>query len=921
MFDPDYAAGRLVVRWIADASQFNAVMTGVEQRIDTFSARLGSFSSLVAARISLPLGLIGLASARAFAHFDQAINHTMAMLENTDQSVRTRMENISLSISSRSVTGPKDLAQSLFYLTTAGYSASQSMAILPVVEKFSVAGMIDMEKATRFLIDSQNALGLSSDNTATSVTNVTRIMDVLTRAGVLSNATIQELSESLANRAGAALRMVNKDMEEGVAVIAVYADQGVRGRVAGERLAIVLRDLQTASIRQAAAWDHYGVAVYNAAGMMLPMATIIQQLEERMEGLSDIQKRAMLLRLGFQDRSVGAVLPLIGRSEDIRGYEAALRSAAGSVERIYQLQLTSFSNQVKILWNNLVGMGIEIGRVLAPWIAKLNSLIMDGIKWWNELTKPTREFIIQIGMFLIIAGPLLKILGFVWALTMGIFASLAKLVWILALAGAAAYVFFGGFDKAKDMLRNVAEFLGFGHVMEWLTELWESFDEHQKAAITNLLTLVGAIIAVTVAFKILATIFAIVMVPLLLIKTVLVGFLFFLNPFTIIFGLIIGVIAFTMRNAENVTKAMDTLSRGLEGVWEVVSKVWEGVKNAISAGNLKLAFDIVVIGIQIAWLRLVDVLKEAWRDFVNTVTDNVVAQTIQGIIITLRGDNEANQRRLAEIDARETRVRGIVGRVAARLSVGGFTPEEAIRPAMEDIFGRRAPNNGPIVRAGLDPAGMISVTAQLMTLLRQQGLAEPPVMREIRNMADAARGLQPIVSNQSRVQDLERRLAVLLAQAGQQAQFQRGVEFVGRGGMQAFNAAGLLGMGATPFGALGRSIVDRPLTVPEQSMQAAGIIGNALMPLNAMVVGMQSRFDVAGIGGRRRIPGDPFDFDPTPEQGHAKFQQIELRRFMLEGPGGLAAMPAKKQDVQDTEAHRRLDRIISQVRQPPVAGR
>ncbi len=61
----------------------------------------------------------------------------------------------------------------------------------------------------------QSALGLTVDNAEENLGNLTRVTDVLVKANTLANATVQQFSEALTNKAGAALRILNKDVEEG----------------------------------------------------------------------------------------------------------------------------------------------------------------------------------------------------------------------------------------------------------------------------------------------------------------------------------------------------------------------------------------------------------------------------------------------------------------------------------------------------------------------------------------------------------------------------------------------------------------------------------------------------------------------------------------------------------------------------------
>jgi len=51
----------------------------------------------------------------------------------------------------------------------------------------------------------------------------------LVGANTLANASVEQFSKSLTNMAAAALTNANKGLEEGVAILAAFADKGIKG--------------------------------------------------------------------------------------------------------------------------------------------------------------------------------------------------------------------------------------------------------------------------------------------------------------------------------------------------------------------------------------------------------------------------------------------------------------------------------------------------------------------------------------------------------------------------------------------------------------------------------------------------------------------------------------------------------------------
>ena len=328
---------------------------------------------------------IGAYSTKAFGDFDQAMTESLSILGDVSDEMRVRMEDTARTISMSTMTSADELARSYYYLASAGMSAEQALASLDVVNNFAIAGTFSMTQATDLLSDALNALGMASQDAEKHKENLIRLSDVLVKTNNVANGSVQDFSEALTNMAAAALRTLNKDVEEGAAVLAAFADQGVKGLKAGQALAIVLRGLQAAQKSQPEAWKEMGLSLYDAEGRMKSLADIIEFLEKKFMSLTDQQKPLTASMLGFQDRSFGYLQSLLGMSGKIREYEAALRGASGETKQLTDRVLKSFNAQMLILGNSIKDVARRIGEFFAPMILKVNHMIRESVAAWNSL--------------------------------------------------------------------------------------------------------------------------------------------------------------------------------------------------------------------------------------------------------------------------------------------------------------------------------------------------------------------------------------------------------------------------------------------------------------------------------------------------------------------------------------------------------
>jgi TP901 family phage tail tape measure protein len=329
-------------------------------------ADFGKQAGKIAAGVGLAVAGLAAVSIKAFAEFDAAMVKSTAIMGNVSDVMKGEMSDAAREVAKTTTFSAAQAAESFFFLASAGLDAEQSIAAMPKVANFAQAGMFDMALATDLLTDAQSALGLSVDDTQQNMTNMARVSDTLVRANVLANASVQQFSEALTNKAGAALKALGKDVEEGVAVLAAFADQGIKGDEAGTQLGIVLRDLTTKALKNGDAFRAMGVGVFDSTGDMRNMADIIGDLEGALSGMSDQTQKATLLQMGFSDKSLASLQALLGTSDAIREYEAELRNAAGTTDEVAQNQLTSFSAQLDLMKSKFADIGIEIGSKLAP---------------------------------------------------------------------------------------------------------------------------------------------------------------------------------------------------------------------------------------------------------------------------------------------------------------------------------------------------------------------------------------------------------------------------------------------------------------------------------------------------------------------------------------------------------------------------
>lgn len=370
------------------------------QQMNKFSgatAKVTEWAKKGAVAIGVALAVAVVKAAKAFIDFDDAMNQSLAIMKTTiDQ--QERMKSVARELATTTRMSAKDSAESYFFLASAGLDAEQSIAALPQVAKFAQAGMFDMATATDLATDAQSALGLTVKDAEQNLNNLTRVTDVLVKANTLANASVQQFSEALTTKSGAALKVVNKDIEEGVAVLAAFADRGVKGAEAGDKLNQVLRDIPRATAKNGEEFEKLGLNMFNAEGNMKNVADIVEELDAVLGPMSDELKASTLDQLGLNRGVADAVKILSGAGDQIREYEKQLRGAGGATQEVADNQMESLQAKIDVMNSNFTELGLVIMEKAAPaieWIVEkttsLLKILTDTIETTEEETKAWEE--------------------------------------------------------------------------------------------------------------------------------------------------------------------------------------------------------------------------------------------------------------------------------------------------------------------------------------------------------------------------------------------------------------------------------------------------------------------------------------------------------------------------------------------------
>ena len=384
--------GSGITAGLKDAEKQAGALHGALGRVGDAMIRMATYTGLAAIGAGIFKAVDGVLD------FDQAMTESLAIQSGVTDKMRSNMEGLAKSIAVDLGQSPKDVAEGFYFLASAGLTVEQQMAALPQVSAFAKAGMMDLEEATEMAYDALSALGLKAADPQVQLANLTKLTDVLTVAAIRSQGTIEQFGEAISNKAGASMRSFGIPMEEGVGLLAVFADQGIKGKVAGERMNMIIRDMALKSLTNADAWKRMGIEVYDAGGNFQSLPGIFRQVDAALLPLTDAQRVQALKDLGFTLKDVGTIQSLLGKSDALAGFTSDLYAAGGAAQEVADKQMEALRAKLDQLKAATMVFAIdgfdklqEAGAWLASTFAPAINAVFDALGKMGSAAAPAVE--------------------------------------------------------------------------------------------------------------------------------------------------------------------------------------------------------------------------------------------------------------------------------------------------------------------------------------------------------------------------------------------------------------------------------------------------------------------------------------------------------------------------------------------------
>jgi TP901 family phage tail tape measure protein len=257
-------------------SELSRQVTQASSAASGMGVSLRSIAAQAAAFTGLSIGAAALGNEvrkaiQAVADLDSAMSAVAAVggLDKTGAEMATLTQQV-LDLGSKTQYGAVGAAEGLKELIAAGYSSSDASKLLADTLNLAATESMAMGRASEIMVAGLQAFGLS-------VAEGTRLADVLARSANASTASIDDMGEAL-KYAAPVSKALGVTLEETNAVLAILANNGIRGGMAGRGLSSILAKMVAPTKDAVDALKELGMSANDLNPQLVGVETSLQRL-------------------------------------------------------------------------------------------------------------------------------------------------------------------------------------------------------------------------------------------------------------------------------------------------------------------------------------------------------------------------------------------------------------------------------------------------------------------------------------------------------------------------------------------------------------------------------------------------------------------------------------------------------------------
>jgi len=397
--------GNLTAYLGVDTSDFEKKMGMTEERLIKTGKNMQAFGKKATLMVTLPLLGAGVAAFKASMDFDESMSKIVGLVGVAKEQVESWKADV-LALAPEVGRGPKELADALFFITSAGIKGAAALDVLKMSARAAASGLGETETIADLVTSAMNAYGVE----VLSAANATDILTATVREG---KAEATELAASMGKVLPLASEM-GVSFDQVGAAMAGMTRTGTNAAEAATALNAIL-----AALLKPSKDAEKGLKAMGTSAAELRKSIREDGLAKALGDLRDITNEYgedAMARVIPNIRALKGVLDLMGaNAESNIAIFDSLANSTGAADHAFKeaSETSRFKFQTALTGLKTVAttLGGELSGVFVPILEKVASTMEGVVEWFTGLNDVGKKTVIVTGVLVTAVGPLLLVLG------------------------------------------------------------------------------------------------------------------------------------------------------------------------------------------------------------------------------------------------------------------------------------------------------------------------------------------------------------------------------------------------------------------------------------------------------------------------------------------------------------------------------
>lgn len=424
-------------------SSFQKGIKRVNKSLTRFGSKMKNVGSKLSTSVTAPLALAGGASLKMAVDFESSMTKIMTLVGATGEQMKQYSDGVA-QISSTTAIAQKDLADGLFFITSAGLKGEEALAALDISAKAAAMGMGEMDSI---------ANALTSVMTAYADENMTSA-----KAGDLLHETLKQGKFDAGQFMDKLGSVIPVAAAAGVSFEELGAASATMSKLSGDAsgtltsMKSLIMGLLKPSEKQKEILDQLGLSTDDLGSMMdESLMGTLQFLFKNLEGNNE----ALTSMFGSSQAVTGALATMGLQADTYAEVLDGMNNSQGNVNNGMQILNQTAGQQLKQAFVDLQNAGIEIGNILMPVVLKLVNGFKSLVSGFTSLDSSTKKIIVAIGLVAAAIGPILSVVG---SLTIAFTTLLSPVGLVIAALVAGGVIIYKNWDTVKSLIVQIVNY-------------------------------------------------------------------------------------------------------------------------------------------------------------------------------------------------------------------------------------------------------------------------------------------------------------------------------------------------------------------------------------------------------------------------------------------------------------------------------